>query len=88
MLFTDKSLIRHAIATVQPALTAAFHYALYSVSGGCGLGRALAYSELEYGSGQTHLDYTLSLDGTFKYLAKIVHVPAGPEPLGLDAPSL
>jgi len=41
----------------------------------------------ESGAGQTHLDYTLSLDGTFKYLAKIVHIPPGPETVGLDAPS-
>ena len=38
-------------------------------------------------SGQTHLDYTPSLDGTFKYLAEIVHIPPGPETFGLDAPS-
>ena len=38
-------------------------------------------------AGQTHLDYTPSLDGTFKYLAEIVHIPPGPETFGLDAPS-
>lgn len=37
------------MGAVQPALTAAFHHALYSISGGRSLGRASAYSVLEYG---------------------------------------